>query len=269
MELCNTEIVFDPKISIIVAVYNQEKQLYKCLDSILNQTYKNIEIIVVNDGSTDNSRRICEEFIRHDARIKLINQNNGGVGKARNTGLKSISGEYVTFVDADDYIDNDLISNYIFFLKKYRKYILISGFRRIESNRIKYIYKDEFSVLNLQESLKILFEDNSYRNYLWNKLYPSKFFDKVSFDEAKTYEDIRIQYKLFELSQYIVTCPFVGYNYIYHKTSITNTKQNIIDAIDAHVERLIYIYMVKVITVCQFFLSNYFGFIWQTVIFLV
>ncbi|OUO50551.1 hypothetical protein B5F76_11425 [Desulfovibrio sp. An276] len=233
---------FSPKISIVIPVYNQEKYIEKCLNSILNQIYRNIEVIVVNDGSTDNTKNLCEKFLTFDKRFKLINQKNGGVSKARNTGLKNITGEYVTFIDGDDYIDKDLILNYVYYLEKYKKNILISGFRRIEYNKIKYVYKDEFAVLDLHEGLKRLFKDNSYRNYLWNKLYPSSFFKKVKFEEGKTYEDVRVQYKLFELSNYIITCPFVGYNYIYCKNSITNIKNNNLDAIEAHVDRFIYIY---------------------------
>ena len=241
MNIAKQNLSFIPKISVIIPVYNQEKNIEKCLNSILNQLYKNIEIIVVDDGSTDNTKYIYKKYMNKDTRIKFIYQNRGGVSKARNLGLKNITGEYITFVDADDYIDNDLISNYIKDLEKYKSCILISGYRRIESKKIEYVYKEDFKILNLQESLKILFEDNTYKNYLWNKLYPSNFFKKLNFEEEKTYEDLRIQYKLFELSKNIIICPFVGYNYVYWKNSITNTEKNNLDIIDAHVDRLIYI----------------------------
>lgn len=242
MNTTKQNLSFIPKISIIIPVYNQEKNIERCLNSILNQLYKNIEIIVVDDGSTDNTKFIYKKYVNRDKRIKLIYQNKGGVSKARNLGLKNVTGEYITFVDADDYIDNDLILNYIKYLEKYKSYILISGYRWIKAKRIEYLYKEDFKILHLQESLKILFEDNTYKNYLCNKLYPSNFFKMINFEEEKTYEDLRIQYKLFELSKYIIICPFVGYNYIYRKNSITNTKKNDLDLVDAHVDRLIYIY---------------------------
>ena len=233
--------IFCPKISIIVAAYNQEKNIEKCLKSIVCQLYKNIEIVVVNDGSTDNTKNICEKYSYQDSRIILIHQENGGVSNARNVGLKYITGDYVTFVDADDYIDKNMIENYIPYLEKFRKNILISGYRRIRSNRIEYIYQESFRVLKKHEALQILFNDNSFKNYMWNKLYPSCFFKNIKFEENKTYEDIRIQYKLFEISKFVVICPFIGYNYIFHTTSITNNKFFVLDAVDAHVERIIYV----------------------------
>lgn len=97
------------KVSIIVPVYNVEKYVKRCLESLINQTYQNIEIIIVNDGSTDNSKIICEEYVKKDSRIKLVNKENQGLGLARNTGLENITGDYVLFVDSDDYIERDLV----------------------------------------------------------------------------------------------------------------------------------------------------------------
>lgn len=96
-------------ISIIVPVYNVEKYLEHCLNSIINQTYKNLEIILVNDGSTDNSLEICESFKQKDSRIKIITKGNGGLSSARNEGLKIAKGNYISFVDSDDWIDADFI----------------------------------------------------------------------------------------------------------------------------------------------------------------
>ena len=97
-----------PLISVIVPVYNAEKYLSKCLDSILAQTYTNLEIILVDDGSTDNSSKICEKYARKDNRIKVIHKQNGGVSSARNTALAIVTGEYIGFVDSDDYVDHDM-----------------------------------------------------------------------------------------------------------------------------------------------------------------
>ena len=97
------------KTSIIIPIYNSEKYLHKLLESVINQTYKDIEIILVNDGSTDNSLNICEEFRSRDNRIKICNKANGGVSSARNEGIETATGEYITFIDADDYIDKNYI----------------------------------------------------------------------------------------------------------------------------------------------------------------
>lgn len=100
----------NPLISIIVPVYNVEEYLPKCLDSIINQTYKNLEIIVVNDGSTDNSGKICDEYGERDYRIMVIHKANRGVSSSRNIGIKNASGEYILFVDSDDEIEKDYVN---------------------------------------------------------------------------------------------------------------------------------------------------------------
>ena len=97
------------KISIIVPIYNVEKYLERCINSLINQTYKNIEIILVNDGSTDNSLIICEKYKNIDSRIILVNKENGGLSDARNVGIDNSSGNYITFIDSDDYIDDDYV----------------------------------------------------------------------------------------------------------------------------------------------------------------
>ena len=97
------------KISIIIPVYNVEKYLSRCLESVINQSYKNIEIIIVNDGSTDNSFDICNKYKKKDKRVILIDQNNQGLSGARNTGLKHATGEYICFIDSDDYVEKDYV----------------------------------------------------------------------------------------------------------------------------------------------------------------
>ena len=97
------------KISVIVSVYNVEKYVKKCLDSILNQTYENIEIIIVNDGATDNSENICKEFVENENRAKLYTKENGGLSSARNHGMRFVTGKYVLFIDSDDYIAEGMV----------------------------------------------------------------------------------------------------------------------------------------------------------------
>ena len=104
-------------ISIIVPVYNAEKYLNRCISSLLNQTYYNLEIILVNDGSTDNSKKICENAAKNDSRIKLINSVNEGVSLARNKGLKEANGDYISFVDSDDYVEPDYVEKMLLTLK--------------------------------------------------------------------------------------------------------------------------------------------------------
>lgn len=121
------------EVSIIVPIYNKEKHLKRCIDSILNQTLKNIEIILVNDGSTDNSLEICKNYARTDSRIKIINKENEGVSKARNDGILASSGSYVGFVDADDYIDENMYRSMLMKCKSFNSEVCISNYY-IENN---------------------------------------------------------------------------------------------------------------------------------------
>ncbi len=100
----------EPLVSIIIPIYNVEKHLKKCLDSVLSQTYRNIEIILIDDGSTDNSGYIADEYSRHNDNISVIHTNNGGLSRARNIGIKSASGQWISFIDSDDYVSRDFIS---------------------------------------------------------------------------------------------------------------------------------------------------------------
>lgn len=121
-------------ISIILPVYNVEKYLRRCLDSIINQTYKNIEIIIVNDGSTDNSLDICNEYYEKDSRIKIITKKNEGLGMARNTGINNASGEYVCFFDSDDFIERDAIEKMYNVIEKEHPQLVCYGFKKLDGN---------------------------------------------------------------------------------------------------------------------------------------
>lgn len=121
-------------VSVIVPVYNMEKKLEECLKSIINQTYQKLEIIIINDGSTDNSIEICNKFKENDNRIKIITKKNAGLGMARNTGLESANGEYVYFIDSDDYIKENLIEDNVKLIKKYKLDISTFGAILFEKN---------------------------------------------------------------------------------------------------------------------------------------
>ena len=123
-------------ISIIVPIYNVEKYLKKCIDSIINQTYKNLEIILVDDGSPDNCGKICDEYAKKDNRIKVIHKENGGVSSARNVGVENATGEYIGFVDSDDYIEKDMYEVLINNLKKENADISIISNYEVYKNKI-------------------------------------------------------------------------------------------------------------------------------------
>ena len=119
-----------PAFSVIVPVYNAEKTLQRCVDSILAQTFEDFELILINDGSKDQSGDICDEYAAKDSRVKTVHKTNGGVSSARNAGLRIAQGEYIAFIDSDDYIDND----YLLGFKHYDADLIISGAKLISIN---------------------------------------------------------------------------------------------------------------------------------------
>lgn len=162
------------KVSIIVPIYNAGKKLNKCIDSILNQTYKNIEIILVNDGSTDNSLEICEKYKSIDDRIILINKKNEGCIKARRTGIDNSSGDYIMFVDADDWVDNNIVSAMYDELKKYKCDIVVSNMYKVFNDRA-FIKKSNDSHYFKEEKLYV---DDEIKNelveaYLYGHPFPA------------------------------------------------------------------------------------------------
>lgn len=176
----------DNLISIIVPVYNVEKYLERCIESIVNQTYQNLEIILVDDGSMDNSGKICDEWAVKDNRIKVIHKENGGVSSARNDGLKKATGEYVGFVDSDDTVEPrymEILLNLI--IEKRVDMSIINYIEKYSEYEIKnetYIKNKEFYKENF---FKYLFEISNYKGYLWNKIFKREIIvtNNIIFDE--------------------------------------------------------------------------------------
>ncbi len=228
-----------PVISVIIPAYNAEKTLAECLESVLNQSYTYLDIIVVDDGSIDNTAKICNIYAAMDKRIRVIHQENKGISCARNAGLQLVKGDYISFIDADDTIFVDMYENFMRYCLAYKDSILICGYQNTKNDRLIMKYIDEFRILNKQDALVELVADATFRNYLWNKLYPRSLFSNLQFPEGRVYEDIDIQYKLFLRAEQCVICPFIGYNYIKHPCSISNRKilTSEYDNIYAHIQR--------------------------------
>ncbi|MBQ2932571.1 MAG: glycosyltransferase family 2 protein [Clostridia bacterium] len=184
-------------ISVIVPVYNVEKYLEKCIDSILAQTYKNLEIILVDDGSTDNSGKICDEYEKKDARIKVVHKENGGQGSARNLGLDICKGQFVSFVDSDDRIKPDMLERMLSALQKNSADIAICG---IATNTgIKYIDNPVFEcerVFNSGELMKEYVTTGNIHTGPCNKLYKRELFGNIRFPEIRVNEDYFIMHRL-------------------------------------------------------------------------
>lgn len=169
-------------ISIIVPVYNVQKYLNKCVESIVEQTYKNIEIILVDDGSTDGSAELCDEWNAKDSRIKVIHQDSFGVSRARNEGLKVARGEYIGFIDGDDYAKTNMFEILLDNLKKTLSDISMCGYIIVKNENEK-IDKSTDELLILENN-DMFFEDyNLYNGYTWNKLFKKSLLKNIRFDE--------------------------------------------------------------------------------------
>lgn len=229
-------------ISIVIPVYNVEKQISKCLDSIICQTYSNIEIIIVNDGSTDNSYKLCKEYATKDSRIKLINKNNGGLSDARNCGMNNANGAYIGFVDSDDYIDKNMYNTLYNNIIKYSADISICAYKKVYNQQFDFQNNKDSSyieVYNKENGLKQLLSDELITNHVWCKLYKRELFNNIRFPIDKNFEDIDVMYKLFDSSKKIVYTNRIQYAYYQRNNGIVKDldKKSLIDYIDIADER--------------------------------
>lgn len=169
------------KISVIIPVYNGEEYINQCVESVLNQSYHNIEVLLVDDGSRDKSGKICEEYQRKDIRVKVIHKNNEGVSSARNEGLKRCKGEYVAFVDSDDYVEKDYLECLYQKLRENNADIAACNF--------SYVFKDgrKQEENQLKSKCMLLNDDlnycqNSFLYYIWGKIFKKEMLKDLSFD---------------------------------------------------------------------------------------
>lgn len=215
-----------PLISVIIPVYNVEKYVGKCLDSIIHQTYTNLEIIVVDDGSTDASGKICEDYANKDSRIKVIHQKNGGLSDARNTGIKNAHGQYVGFVDSDDWIEPETYESLYNNIVTYQAGISVCGAKKVhdESQNIK-IQRPKILQYSQADYIKRFFKINSQscEYYAWNKLYKRELLDNTQYPTNLTSEDVLGTYKAILRASTIVTTTQNYYHYRKNEKSITGS----------------------------------------------
>lgn len=216
-------------ISIIVPIYNVEKYLKECIESIINQTYKNIEIILVDDGSPDNCGKICDEYSQKDKRIIVLHKENGGLSDARNKGIDIAKGDYLTFVDSDDFVNIDYIEKLYNSIKFNNTKLAQCGISKVNENNeiIEKLNYDENYIKTSHEILNELYGKHLIENVVvWNKMYAKELFENIRFPVGKIHEDEFTTYKIFYSVDRISLLSDCLYNYRQTNESIIGKKFN-------------------------------------------
>lgn len=225
-------------ISIIVPIYNVEKYLKECIESLISQDYTNTEIILVDDGSKDKCSKICDEYSKKYSNIKVYHKENGGLSDARNYGIKKANGKYICFVDSDDFVKKDYISSLYNNLKKYNVQISACGY--------SHYYSDKKIINKNYQNIEQKYEKDEAQIYLnligyfnvaaWNKLYNKDLFKDIEFPKGKKSEDMFIMYKIIEKAGSIYYSSTEKYLYRQREGSITKSNNINIDCIEASKE---------------------------------
>lgn len=242
-----------PLISVIVPIYKVEAYLDRCISSIVQQTYYNLEIILVNDGSPDKCGEICDRWAEQDSRIHVIHKENGGLSDARNTGIEKAAGEYMAFIDSDDYIEPEMferlldamirttskmaVCNYVYEFERENEYAK-------QSSPENYQIQWEMQV-SCQELFKLM-QDGKYTfgEAAWNKLYQKSIFESVRYPLGKIHEDEYVFHRIVYQCEAIICIPYVGYHYLQRQGSIMASRQNLYNMMEAIMDR------------CQYFIEK-------------
>ena len=212
-------------VSVIVPIYNVEKYLDRCVKSIIEQTYKHLEIILVDDGSPDNCPKMCDEWAKKDSRIVVLHKTNGGLSSARNAGIKIAKGTYLSFVDSDDYIKNDMIESMVTTMYNYSSDLSCCGRYIVHDNgkiENKFI-GNQIQLLSSQEATCAMFDGTIVGEPAWDKVYKKELFDDICFPEGEINEDIGIMPLIFNKANNIVHIPEAYYYYCKNGASITRS----------------------------------------------
>ena len=231
-------------ISIIVPVYKVEDYIRRCIDSLLTQTYMNTQIILVDDGSPDMCGRICDEYAATDTRIQVIHKENGGLSDARNAGLLAAKGEYIAFVDSDDWVAPDYLERMYEALCKQNADICECSVQRTSDEVLSVKTADASEkVFGTESALAELIQDGVFRQHVWNKLYKRSCLANITFPIGKTNEDEFWTYRVFGRANSIVRIDDVLYFYFQRSGSIMGSQYSLkrLDALEAKAERQRYI----------------------------
>lgn len=208
-------------ISIIIPIYKVENYLDGCLQSVVNQTYQNIEIILIDDGSPDNCGKLADQWALKDSRIKVIHKPNGGLSDARNVGIDQATGNYLMFIDSDDIVDIHLCEYLLKIIRENQADISIIDALHIFDQEANYKLSGTVKVLNKTAAIQEMWYQHSFLPSAWGKLYKREIFKEIRFTKGIIFEDIDIMHELFFRAEKIVYSDAQLYGYVHHENSIT------------------------------------------------
>lgn len=204
----------DCLVSIIVPVYKVEKYVRQCVESIIGQTYTNLEILLVDDGSPDSCGDICDEYAKKDVRIKVIHKKNGGLSDARNAALDVCKGDYLMFVDSDDWVKPDYCEKALKAAVENQVSCVVFGVNNIVEESVAFYSKaDKVQLLDSEDVIEMAFMDTFPFEYVWNKIYSRDLFDDLRFPQGYLYEDLAVTYLAFHKARKVLAIPDCTYNY--------------------------------------------------------
>lgn len=207
------------KISVIVPVYKVEPYLRKCLDSIVGQSHKNLEIILVDDGSPDRCGAICDEYAAQDGRVRVIHKENGGLSSARNAALEAATGEYIGFVDSDDWIEPDMFDYLLRGMQRYRADVGVCGVIEEYPKRQACRGWDRVEAFGREDGIRLLLQSGTFQS-MWDKLWKRELFEGVRFPQGRNYEDLAVAHRLLARAAGLVCLPEAKYHYLQRANSI-------------------------------------------------
>lgn len=231
-----------PLISVIVPVYKVEPYLDKCISSIVNQTYRNLEIILVDDGSPDNCPAMCDTWAEKDCRIQVIHQKNQGGGAARNVGLDIAAGSLIAFVDSDDYIATDMYE-YLFALVEQGADIVECSYVEVTGNDAVFPMEHKVNTYQVQEAMAEHIRDQLFRQLIWNKLYRRETIENVRFPVGKKIDDEFFTYQVLGKAQTLIHSTKICYAYRQQSESVMHSMpiSKRLQAVEAKVLRHAYV----------------------------
>lgn len=218
-------------VSVMVPVYNAEQNLPKCIESLKVQTYGNIQILLIDDGSKDASLEVCRCYAEKDPRIKVVNQENGGEGAARNRGLKEADGAYICFVDADDYVKPDFVKNLYEIQKINQAELSICGFVEMKKGQIVNETIGNVEIMTQAEAMENLLKHTSFKGYVWNKMFVMDIINEnnIHFDQSlAVWTDVLFVFTYMQYIKKAVYDPKPMYYYIFWESSVSHQKNHLI-----------------------------------------